>query len=99
MRAPAKLAAFAAVLAIVTGGGAVVGAAAGPIDVGDDDHDVHPGTEAAAEPADAAEVGRNCPEAWRSRRPATGSTSTVPRWPPASPPSSGSGCSTRAACP
>jgi hypothetical protein len=55
MRAPAKLAAFAAVLAIVTGGGAVVGAAAGPIDVGDDDHDVHAGTETAAETADAAE--------------------------------------------
>jgi hypothetical protein len=56
MRAPAKVAAFVAVLAIVTGGGAVLGAAAGPIDVGgDDDHDVHAGTEAAAESTDAAE--------------------------------------------
>ena len=56
MRAPAKLAAFAAVLAIVTGGGAVVGAAAGPIDVGgDEDHDVLAGTEAAAESTGAAD--------------------------------------------
>jgi hypothetical protein len=56
MKVPAKLAAYAAALAIVTGGGAVVGAAAGPIDLGDDDHDVHPGTEAAAGPADASEA-------------------------------------------
>jgi hypothetical protein len=55
MRVPAKLAAYAAVLAIVTGGGAVVGAAAGPIDVGSDDHDVHRDTEAATERADAAD--------------------------------------------
>jgi hypothetical protein len=55
MRVPAKLAAYAAVLAIVTGGGAVVGAAAGPIDVGGDNHDVHPDTEAAAGPTDAAD--------------------------------------------
>ena len=54
MRVPAKLGAYAAVLAIVTGGGAVVGAAAGPIDVGGDDHDVHPGTEAAAGTVDSA---------------------------------------------
>lgn len=37
MRTPAKLAAYGAVLAIVVGGGAGVGAAAGPIDVGDDE--------------------------------------------------------------
>jgi hypothetical protein len=55
MRVPAKLAAYAAVLAIVTGGGAVVGAAAGPIDVGSDDHDVHRDMEAATERADAAD--------------------------------------------
>jgi hypothetical protein len=55
MRVPAKLAAYAAVLAIVTGGGAVVGAAAGPIDVGSDDYDVHRDMEAATEPADAAD--------------------------------------------
>jgi hypothetical protein len=34
MKAPAKLAAYALVLAIATGGGAAVGAAVGPIDVG-----------------------------------------------------------------
>ncbi len=33
MKAPAKLAAYAVVLAVVTGGGAALGAAAGPIDV------------------------------------------------------------------
>lgn len=54
MRVPGKLAIYAAVLAIVTGGGAAVGAAAGPIDVGADDHDVHSGTEAVAEPAGVA---------------------------------------------
>ena len=51
MKAPAKLAAYAVVLAIVTGGGAVVGAAAGPIDVGGDagdeaGHDMGSGSEA-----------------------------------------------------
>ena len=51
MKAPAKLAAYAVVLAIVTGGGAVVGAAAGPIDVGGDTgdeagHDMGSGSEA-----------------------------------------------------
>ena len=35
MNAGAKLAAYALVLAIMLGGGAVVGAAVGPIDVGD----------------------------------------------------------------
>lgn len=60
MRAPAKLAAYAVVLAIVTGGGAAVGAAAGPIDVGGDEGpgthtDTHPGAAAPSTPADAAE--------------------------------------------
>jgi hypothetical protein len=54
MRVPTKLGAYAAVLAIVTGGSAVVGAAAGPIDVGGDHHDVHSGSEPAAGPVDSA---------------------------------------------
>ena len=55
MRAPAKLAAYAVVLAVVTGGGAAVGAATGPIDVGGDEaHDTHPGTEAPSAPAEPA---------------------------------------------
>jgi hypothetical protein len=49
MRTPAKLASFGAVLAIALGGGAGLGAAAGPIDVtGSDEHDdTHPATEVA----------------------------------------------------
>jgi hypothetical protein len=43
VRASSKLAAYAAVLAIVVGGGVGIGAAAGPIDVGaDDGRDDHP---------------------------------------------------------
>jgi hypothetical protein len=61
VRAPAKLAAYGAVLAIVVAGGAGLGAAAGPIDVADDDagHTTHaeePGQamRPAGEPAGAA---------------------------------------------
>ncbi|MBN2622291.1 MAG: hypothetical protein JXA83_02925 [Acidimicrobiales bacterium] len=64
MRTGAKLGAYGAVLAIVLGGGAAVGAASGPIDVGGADHDedrAHATDEAteAAEPASDgdAEVG------------------------------------------
>lgn len=53
MRTPAKLAAYGAVLAMVMGGGAGIGAAAGPIDVSDDDHEVH-STDAGPEPGGAA---------------------------------------------
>lgn len=45
MRAPAKLAAYAAVLAVALGGGAGAGAALGPIDVSSGD-DGHPAGEA-----------------------------------------------------
>jgi hypothetical protein len=49
VRTPAKLAAYGAVLAIVVGGGAGLGAAAGPIEVsGDDDHQVHTADEGPA---------------------------------------------------
>jgi hypothetical protein len=44
MRAPARLAAYAALLAVLVGGGAAVGAAAGPVDVAGDD--VHNDAEA-----------------------------------------------------
>jgi hypothetical protein len=53
VRTPAKLAAYGAVLAMVVGGGAGIGAAAGPIDVSDDDHEVH-STDAGPEPGGAA---------------------------------------------
>jgi hypothetical protein len=57
VRAPAKLAAFAAGLAIVVGGGAGIGAVVGPIDtVGDDAHEMD-GTTAATGAAPAAEAG------------------------------------------
>jgi hypothetical protein len=56
MRAPAKLAAYGAVLAVVVGGGAGLGAAAGPIDVDDDaEHATHPAADA-AEATPAADV-------------------------------------------
>ena len=57
MRPAAKLAAYGAVLAIVVGGGAGVGAAAGPVDVGADEphqaHEAHPAAPAATGAADA----------------------------------------------
>jgi hypothetical protein len=59
VRVGTKLAAYAAVLAVLTGGGAALGAAAGPVDVGDDDHDVHP----TAEPNEAAAAGEGGGEA------------------------------------
>jgi len=43
---PAKLAAFALVLAVSFGGGAALGASVGPIDVGDEPHDNPPGQPA-----------------------------------------------------
>jgi hypothetical protein len=49
MRAPTKLAAFAAVLGIMVGGGAALGTAAGPIDVSGDDR--HAGTSPGDHPA------------------------------------------------
>lgn len=57
MNAPAKLAAYAVVLAVVTGGGAVLGAAAGPIDVGGGEgdevgHDMGSGSDTAGPPTD-----------------------------------------------
>ena len=60
MRTPAKLATYAAVLAIVVGGGAGIGAAAGPVDVSDDDddHEVHAAEAGPAEPGDEAVAAR-----------------------------------------
>lgn len=58
MRAPARLAAFGGVLAVVVGVGAALGAAAGPIDLGDPDeraHDAAHEGEAAAPDAGAAD--------------------------------------------
>jgi len=59
VRTPAKLATYAAVLAIVVGGGAGIGAAAGPIDVSDDDdHEVHSADAGPVEPGgDAVTAG------------------------------------------
>ena len=60
MKVPAKLAAYAVVLALVTGGGAAVGAAAGPIDVGgtasgDEGHDMAGDRDTGGTPADPAD--------------------------------------------
>ncbi len=66
MRAPAKLAAYAVVLAIAVGGGAAVGAAAGPIDMGGEpDHPTHstgdPATDVPATGAPATDVPAEAP--------------------------------------
>lgn len=62
MNAPAKLAAYALVLTIATGGGAVVGAAVGPIDVGgvndgEPGHQMEPerDTDPATDPSDTTD--------------------------------------------
>ncbi|MFS8482783.1 MAG: hypothetical protein FWJ94_12855 [Acidimicrobiia bacterium] len=47
MSTPARLAAFAAVLVLALAGGAGIGAAVGPVDVGGDDHDAMDGEQAA----------------------------------------------------
>lgn len=47
MSTPARLAAFAAVLVLALAGGAGIGAAVGPVDVGGDDHDGVDGEQAA----------------------------------------------------
>lgn len=80
MRAPAKLAAYAVVLAIVTGGGAVVGAAAGPIDVGGDagdeaGHDMGSGSEAEGNGSEGNEPGA---EGTDAHGPATGDEAGAP---------------------
>ena len=63
MNAPAKLAAYALVLTIAMGGGAAVGAAVGPIDVGGDNDgepghqmEPEPDTDPATDPSDTADT-------------------------------------------
>jgi hypothetical protein len=75
VKAPAKLAAYAVVLAVVTGGGAVIGAAAGPLDVGGDagdeaGHDM--GTGGEAEGAATAEGHGDATDDTEAHAPATG---------------------------
>jgi hypothetical protein len=56
MSTPARLAAFAAVLVLALAGGAGIGAAVGPVDVGGDDHDAM-GSEQAADDHATDEAG------------------------------------------
>ena len=79
MRTATKLAAFGAGLALAVGGGASVGALAGPIDVGssgtDDDHGHAEGDGAATTAAAGDAVGDDLPGGQRSgnhRRPPMG---------------------------
>ena len=80
MRAPAKLAAYAVVLAIAVGGGAAVGAAAGPIDVGGEpDHPTHStGDPATDVPATDSPVDVPATEAPATDPPAEGPAGDAP---------------------
>ena len=81
-RPPSKLGAFAVVLAVALGGGALVGAAFGPEPSADDTSRDHDGGH---DDADAGRRATRCPAAWRSARTATRSTCARRSSTPASP--------------